>query len=147
MREEVVTKALKLRTWAEGLERYQFNNSTVILYRKPLWSRFFSVLSHLRSLTLNYKTKRASVNVLMNYFFSRISLLSYKVLINSRKEWPFSCTLKDPHFYVLFWARERLMQIKRFSEQKDKYNKVLKMSAAIPATGKNSCVIIGYFHW
>ena len=35
------------------------------------------------------------------------------------------------------------MQIKWFSEQKDKYNKVLKMSAA--ATGKNSSVIIGYF--
>ena len=35
------------------------------------------------------------------------------------------------------------MQIKRFSEQKDKYNKVLKMSATIPATGKNSSVIIG----
>ena len=107
MREEVATKALKLRTWAEGLKRYQFNNSTVIPYRKPLWSRFFSALSHLRSLKLNYKTKRAPVNVLMNYFFSRISLLSYKVLINSRKEWPFSCTLKEPHFYVLFWARER----------------------------------------
>ena len=38
------------------------------------------------------------------------------------------------------------MQIKPFSEQKDKYNKVLKMSATIPATGKNSCVIIGYFN-
>ena len=37
------------------------------------------------------------------------------------------------------------MQIKRFSEQKDKYNKVLKMSATIPATGKNSSVIISYF--
>ena len=37
------------------------------------------------------------------------------------------------------------MQIKRFSEQKGKYDKVLKMSVTIPATGKNSCVIIGYF--
>ena len=37
------------------------------------------------------------------------------------------------------------MQIKRFSEQKDKYNKVLKMRATIPATGINCSVIIGYF--
>ena len=37
------------------------------------------------------------------------------------------------------------MQINRFSEQKDKYNKVLKMSASIPPTGKNTCAIIGYF--
>ena len=37
------------------------------------------------------------------------------------------------------------MQIKRFSEQNNKYNKVGKMSATIPATGKKSCVIIGYF--
>lgn len=39
------------------------------------------------------------------------------------------------------------MQIKRSSEQNDKYNKVQKMSATIPATGKKSCVIIqfGYF--
>ena len=37
------------------------------------------------------------------------------------------------------------MQIKRSSEQNDKYNKVQKMSATIPAPGKKSCVIIGYF--
>ena len=37
------------------------------------------------------------------------------------------------------------MQIKRFFEQKHKYNKVLKMSTTIPATGKNSSFIIVYF--
>lgn len=37
------------------------------------------------------------------------------------------------------------MQIKRSSEQNDKYNKVLKMSATIPASGKKSCVIFDYF--
>ena len=44
-------------------------------------------------------------------------------------------------FVCLFvLAYERLMQKKRFSEPK-KYNKVLKMSVKIPASGKNSSAV------
>ena len=34
------------------------------------------------------------------------------------------------------------MQIKRFSEQRDKYNKVLKISATIPATDKTPVLLL-----
>ena len=83
-----MTKALaknvsgRLRTFITSL--IILLSSSIVSPYDPV---FFYVLSHLRSRTLNYKTNSACVNVPeMNYFFSRISLLTYKVLINSRKE-------------------------------------------------------------
>ena len=47
--------------------------------------------------------------------------------------------------FLLVLAYECLMQKKRFSEPKNKYYKVLKMSVKIPASGKNSSVV--FFIW